>query len=345
MGRARDWIGGAATRLAGRPSATAVLLMYHRVAEPEMDPWGLSVSPANFAEQLEVLRRIASPVPLRRLVRARGGGEAPLPRRAVVVTLDDGYADALHAARPLLEAHGVPATVFVTTGNVGTDREFWWDELERLLLRPGVLPSTLELTVAGRTHRWELGSAARYAEADAVRDRRLLATDARAGTRHSLYHSIWKVLRPVPEDERRTTLRTLAAWVGDAGGPRASHRSLRPAEIEELARGGLVEIGAHTVTHPALPDHSPAAQRREIERSRDVLRQIVGGAVTSFSYPHGECSRRTVALVRRAGFGCACGVEERRADPRGDPLRLPRFFVLDWSGAEFERRLSAWLGG
>ena len=64
-----------------------------------------------------------------------------------MITFDDGYADVLHHAKPLLERHSVPATVFVATGAIGQRREFWWDELGGLFLQPGTLPEELELTV------------------------------------------------------------------------------------------------------------------------------------------------------------------------------------------------------
>jgi peptidoglycan/xylan/chitin deacetylase (PgdA/CDA1 family) len=112
-----------------RRGAVAILL-YHRVAELESDPQQLAVTPARFEEQLRVLRATCTPVALAdvpRLLRAR-----KLPKRPVAVTFDDGYRDNLHEAKPLLERHGVPATVFVASGYVGRGTEFWWDELERL---------------------------------------------------------------------------------------------------------------------------------------------------------------------------------------------------------------------
>src|SRR3954470_15948888 len=105
----------------------ALILLYHRVATPTRDPQLLSVSPERFAEHLEVVRRCAEPVALAGIL-AQGEG----PRAAI--TFDDGYADNLHEAAPLLAAAGVPATVFVVSGQVGTTDEFWWDELERVLL-------------------------------------------------------------------------------------------------------------------------------------------------------------------------------------------------------------------
>jgi peptidoglycan/xylan/chitin deacetylase (PgdA/CDA1 family) len=112
-----------------RRGAIAILL-YHRVAQLGTDPQQLAVDPQTFDEQLTVLRETCTPVALGDvpgMLRARR-----LPRRPVAVTFDDGYRDNLHEAKPLLERHGVPATVFVASGYVGAGKEFWWDELDRL---------------------------------------------------------------------------------------------------------------------------------------------------------------------------------------------------------------------
>lgn len=92
----------------------ALILVYHRIAEVKVDPWELAVRPDHFAEQLQVIRRLGRPLSLRELVRSmRNGG---IPRRAIVVTFDDGYADNLLQAKPLLDRADVPATVFLTAG-------------------------------------------------------------------------------------------------------------------------------------------------------------------------------------------------------------------------------------
>jgi peptidoglycan/xylan/chitin deacetylase (PgdA/CDA1 family) len=112
-----------------RRGALAILL-YHRVAELERDPQRLAVTPEHFDEHLRVLGATCTPVAyadVPSLLRT----PRRLPERAVAVTFDDGYRDNLHAAKPLLERHGVPATVFVASGYVGSGRAFWWDELER----------------------------------------------------------------------------------------------------------------------------------------------------------------------------------------------------------------------
>ena len=94
-----------------------VILMYHRVAVPRVDPWDLAVHPDHFADQLAVLRTSRRPLALSEFVdRARRGS---LPGDAVAITFDDGYADTLRQARPRLAAAGVPATLFLATAFVG----------------------------------------------------------------------------------------------------------------------------------------------------------------------------------------------------------------------------------
>ncbi len=106
--------------LRNRLAPGTLILRYHRVTDLPCDPYEQAVTPSHFAEHLEVLRKECCPLPLQDLLQAVQQGR--VPRRAVAVTLDDGYADNLHNAKPLLERYAIPATVFVATGNLGTRR-------------------------------------------------------------------------------------------------------------------------------------------------------------------------------------------------------------------------------
>src|ERR1700733_9441343 len=115
----------------GRRGGPAIL-MYHRIATPEVDPWRLSVSPERFEEQVQALCMRRTILSMNAFVSRLQSGV--LPHDAVALTFDDGYLDNLLQAKPILETAGVPATVFLTTGRVGSDEEFWWDELARMVL-------------------------------------------------------------------------------------------------------------------------------------------------------------------------------------------------------------------
>jgi peptidoglycan/xylan/chitin deacetylase (PgdA/CDA1 family) len=328
----------------GRSDGRALVLVYHRVAEPPSDPWHLAVTPRNFAEHLEVLREHARPIRLEQLSQALL--ERDLPDRSVVVTFDDGYADNLYNAKPLLERYGIPATVFLITGYIGHEREFWWDELERLLLQPGTLPERLSLIVGGATYRWELDEAAHYSEEDSQRHRRWRAGKEAPTLRHHLYRSLRELLKPLTEGERQRVVQELRGWAGAEEAVRPSNRPLSLEEVVALAQGDLIEVGAHTVTHPALRKLPAAAQRDEILGSKTRLKEILDRPVASFSYPYGgrpDYTAESVSIVREAGFSCACsnfvGVVKRSTDA----FQLPRVRGLDLNGERFAKRLSRWL--
>ncbi|HKP11993.1 MAG TPA: polysaccharide deacetylase family protein [Blastocatellia bacterium] len=329
-------------RLKRRLSRRALVLLYHRVAEADTDPWQLAVTPRHFAEHLQVLRSLGRPASLQQL--SSGLREGRLPRRAIVVTFDDGYADNLLNAKPLLEAHDVPATVFVATGYSHADREFWWDELDRLFLQPGALPRALRLNVRGHGHDWQLEAVADYDDALYRRHLswRVWQKDAPT-SRHAIYRSLWELMHPMSDDERQEVRKALLTWAGASGSARPTHRALTPEEIVELARGGLVEVGCHTVTHPQLSALSGGAQRDEIGRSKAQLEEMLGRRVASFAYPYGrECdyTRETVALVQEAGFDCACSTLPTVVARGTDLFQLPRVAVQDMDGESFARLIS-----
>jgi len=318
----------------------ALILMYHRVSAAQSDPWSLCVSVPRFAEQLAILQKQARLLRLQQLTKVLQEGTTP--SRSVVVTFDDGYADNLHNAKPLLEQYEIPATVFITTGPLDRAGAFWWDELERVLLQPGTLPAVLSLRIDADAHQWELGDSAHYDEAAFQDHRGWRAWQPAPTLRHSVYLAVWQMLRPLPEGQRRTVLDELLSWAGAglAGGPLPGTLSSR--EVVALAQGELVEIGAHTVTHPMLAALPADSQREEIYRSKVSLEGILGYPVTSFSYPYGSRDDETVSLVREAGFACACSTRPGAVGHEADPLQLPRFQVEDWTGDEFATRLSQW---
>lgn len=318
-----------------------LVLMYHRVADESIDPWGLCVSAAHFAEHLDVLSRHARTVPVAELLLDRAdGGHTP---RVVAITFDDGYADNLLAAAPPLERFGLPATVFVTTGYTERGREFWWDALERLFLESGVLPAALDLRVAGAERRLDLGGAAHYPPEEARRHAAWRAYSSDPPTeRHAAFLSTWEHLVTLRDAEQWQALASLRTAAGSVPETRASRRQLSALEIDTLVRGGLVDVGAHTVTHPALPQLDPDAQRSEIHGSREMLEGIVGRTVGGFSYPHGRFSEATVRIVRDVGFTYACSATPGPALERSavaDPFTLGRVMVSDCDGDAFQRLL------
>jgi peptidoglycan/xylan/chitin deacetylase (PgdA/CDA1 family) len=145
------------------------------------------------------------------------------------------------------------------------------------------------------------------------------------------------------ENDRLRLRDNLLSWAGASGCARETHRVLGRDQIAELAAGGLIEIGCHTITHPQLSALGLEWQREEIGGSKHNLEETIGRPVTGFAYPYGrDCdyTAETVALVQEAGFEYSCttsvGVVERGADR----FQLPRIPIQDIDGESLDRLLS-----
>ena len=102
------------------------VLMFHRVIELKHNPWRMAVPPDLFDQYMKYIKENY------RLLRFDEEWSG-IREKSIVVTLDDGYADNIWNALPILEKYQVPATVFVSSENIDTDCEFWWDKLTRLV--------------------------------------------------------------------------------------------------------------------------------------------------------------------------------------------------------------------
>ncbi len=318
--------------------------MYHRIAEPSNDPCRVCVSPHHFSEQLKVLKKHCRLLPLHQIVEAAQAGESL--ERTVGITFDDGYADNLFTAKPLLEEHNVPATMFISTGNWQHNQEFWWDTLDRIFLQPGNLPEALCIEIAGNFYRWSLGDVVQYSEADFERDRRwTIYTPSKADPtiRHSIYRSLSRLFFPLPEQERQSLLTQLVNWAGINSTGRLTHRSLSPEEVRQLGKGNLIDIGAHTVHHPQLATLSTTLQQQEIQQSKVDLETLLGRSINSFAYPYGNYNTQTVDLVRTTNFAYACSTNANKVGHKSDCYQLPRVEVQNCGGEAFARWLVQWL--
>jgi peptidoglycan/xylan/chitin deacetylase (PgdA/CDA1 family) len=326
-------------------SPNAVVLLYHRVSDVRLDSHSLCVTPEHFAEQMQVLRRLGEPVSLRSLTRGLRAGK--LPHRGIVVTFDDGYSDNLYNAKPILEKHDVPATVFVAAGYVGFDGEYWWDELERILLEPGELPPFLTFDINGVNNDIVLGEASVYSEHDYCAHKGWNASARNIPTpRHALYLDLYKKIRPLDPSQRQALLKQICLWAGRGSAARDGYRPLTGPEIGTLVRDGLVAVGAHTVSHPFLSSLPLPAQRDEIRKSKILLENAVQGRVTGFAYPYGGVdayTAQTVEAVKESEFQTAFTTSSGPIGVNSDSLRLPRHTVGNWDGERFARKIREWM--
>jgi len=329
-------MGGALSRLTSRILPRGIILLYHRVAEGTRDPQLLCVSPENFAAQMQVLRSAYRPGSLRALSEA--GWLNPWPSRTAVVTFDDGYADNLLNAKPILQRYDIPATVFVASGFVGTRQVPYWDELAHLLLRSPSLPSRLDLALKGGLTSWDFTCEPPVESSWTVLQGSTLA-------RQNAYMVLCAHLRLSPPSEREHLMTELRNWSGDIGTKTAPDRFMTPGELRQLTGDGLIEIGAHTMTHPNLALLPESEQRLEIARGRARLEEMAGRPVRSFAYPYGcrdNYTSSTIGIVKKEGFACACSNFGGAVWFGSDRYQLPRVLVRNWSADEFASKIAGY---
>ena len=298
----------------------ALILGYHRISATQEDTYEVCVSPENFEEHLAVLRKYTHTIGLSKLVQHLKEGS--VPQKWVAITFDDGYADNLYIAKPMLEKYEVPATVFVCTGNPG--KEFWWDELERL-----VASSTAEFNALARQMQ-ENGFPWTAPDADLLK---------RSQFRHSLYY----FLLTLEVEEQNRAMQVIRDWSGVLPEERGARRSLEPSELLQLAGGGLVELGSHTRNHPMLPQLSLERQREEIITGKQELESILGRPVDGFSYPNGRATWDAKRIVQELGFAYACTSLHDTVRPGADLYELTRFWQKDVRGDKFMEALNLWM--
>ncbi len=291
-----------------------VILVYHRVMELAPDPEMIAVSPENFRRHMDYVKG-------KYHVLRFEDEWTNLKEPAVVVTFDDGYADNVLEALPILEEMEVPATFFVSTGHIGTGQEFWWHRLEGMLLQDGEFPSLFKLEDSRYGRIWNAASLEQ---------------------RKMLYASLNRLMQKVDPDRREKWLDQLGKWTNGAHGDRDRHRSMTQEELKSLAASPWATIGAHTVTHSALSALDEKQQRREIYSSKRDLENLIGKEVKTFSYPFGrkqDYSRISVRLCREAGFIRAASNFPGQVHRWTDPFELPRHLVRNWNVDTFVAEL------
>lgn len=325
-----------------------LILLYHRVADEPSDPYGLCVSPVQFREHLELLRELGRPMPVCDMARAVEDGA--LPNRAIGVTFDDAYIDVLETAVPLLMEYEIPATVFVTVGPEGREREFWWDELERIFFQSERLPEVLEMEIDGENRSWNLGDGPDiqpppHSPAEGTGRPWHLNDEDVPTLRHAAFREVYHLLRPLPTPARTALMDRLLAWAGDrADVVRPTHRAMTPEEVAGMTRSGLIHAGAHTVSHPDLTSQTEGVSREEVRRSKSDLTDWIGSEVQGFAYPYGLHDPASASAVRDAGFAFACTGDYRSVRNRDDALLLPRIDVPAGAGRFLDDLARRFLG-
>ncbi len=300
--------------LRARRSGAFHILMYHHVADRE-EVFLPHVPARVFGRQMEYLKKEYRVRDLDELVEMIKRGEA-IPARSVAITFDDEYDDVYRNAFPVLRRLDLPATVFITTGFVGTDRLPWTDELGFLFKETA--RTGLEIEIGGRKEQFNFRDEA-----------------ARLG----VFREVKNRLKALYESERAELFEQVKEQL--AVSSRNPVRILTGPQIREMVEAGI-SFGAHTVHHPILTRIPPRRAQEEIGESKVQLERILSREVKGFCYPNGEAGDFNdviKSMVQHAGYQYGCTTVEGVNGPAADRYALKRTWTSEPSLPLFAARL------
>ena len=299
----------------------AVVLTYHRVLPRERSEASFStdaivVSPEAFRRQMQLLRRLFTPLAADQFADALSSGR--MPPGACLVTFDDGWYDNLDHALPILRECAVPAVLFVATDYIGTGNCFWQERLSRALNAARQIPEH---------------SAALFAEIGASHLLGTPLTPAAAKTAIRTIIDRYKARPQAEIDALVSKVESLLELSGVAAGTQHPDRFLTWDQVRQLGNSGVVSIGSHCCTHTPLTKLDAGAVQFELQRSRQVIRERTGFDPKDLAYPNGDHDAQIAKAVHDTGYRCAYTTHRGHVDATADAFRLQRINIHEQSTA------------
>ncbi len=280
----------------------AFLLNYHRIVQsPDSEGFfvqpGMYVSPFTFRLHLSFLKRHFQVLPLQDLV-ARIETKSSISG-CCAITFDDGWVDNYFLAYPMLQQFEMPATIFLATGFIGTDRLFWPDE------------------VAYHLKHMEFSQLANFSAILKILPSHIL----RSSLSDKQLDQVITTLKAYSPEERREFLIRLRSRCGISFNRRMM---MNWNEIKEMVSSGLVRVGSHSHEHVFLDQVSLEEANKEVALSRREIEQRLGVSPTMFAYPNGNLAGGIGPVLKRNGFKAAVTTRKAWFNGRVNKYKIPR---------------------
>ena len=284
------------------------ILRYHAIHE---DPTqnehtigcGITHSTASFELQMKALAMKFHPISLDDLLSSLEEGRR-LPNRAVVVTFDDGYADNLEIAAPILKKYDIPACFYITVGPVDSGGMPWFARIRHAMTQTRVSRWT---DSEGKIHELNDG--------------------------HRRIEAFWAASRALAKstgEQQQNLLNEIEAELDVEPLRRSDCRMLTWDQVRALHKAGHI-IGSHTVSHSNSAYISGAELESEFSMSKRRLEEELQAPVIHFSYPspilEPHFSTESIERSRRAGYRTAVTSSAGVVRLGDNPLSLRRVFA------------------
>jgi peptidoglycan/xylan/chitin deacetylase (PgdA/CDA1 family) len=286
------------------------ILLYHRIIVSDYQYWSLNISPEIFEKQIKYISENYHVLRLD----DDWTGKVSKDEKYVVITFDDGYVDNFRNALPVLEKYNVPATFFVSTDNIDSDKMYWWDELEKIFILDG--------------YHGEFDFDKEIFQVRTLEDRKKVCMYIR------------NKLKNLQPDIRSHRLNELRKALGLKEAVTDELRCLSSKELKCMAASSVVSIGGHTKSHLSMGNtESKELLKQEVMESKKLLEKIIIKPISVFAYPFGsdeDYNETAEQIIKDNGFDKIVIVKNANASVKSDMYRLPRHMVLENMDLEHE---------
>jgi peptidoglycan/xylan/chitin deacetylase (PgdA/CDA1 family) len=295
-----------------------VILVYHGITSNNFfhPPWTL-LPVSLFEKHIRFLKQHYKILPLGDVVSALNQKKV-LPTNTAVVTFDDGYRNNFTNAFPILSKYGIPATIFLTAGYIGTRRLLPLDKAYLL-----------------------------------CRDAQIDYFQSRANNKHEplsfrndkermlSYNRMAEILKKLSTSDQELYLKMFQEGLGvtkfhTKNAINEDFRIVSWDEVITMRNSGWIEIGSHTVSHEILTNVPDKIAEKEIANSKSILEEYLNEPITLFAYPNGQesdFSENHIKILCRTGFSCSVTTIPALNFSNENIYRLKRMsFGSDFSG-------------
>lgn len=273
-----------------------VVLTYHRVGNPDELPWNFPyVRTQDFEHQVRYLCQEYDILPLDTLVRHIHEKDS-WPRRAAIITFDDGYKNNFTYAYPILRKYNVPATINLTTAHIGTGNLFWFDKVKFCLWH--TKHKVIQLDKLGTYH--------------------IKSNNDRMRTASRINEK----LKKLTEKEKNLIIDDLTNALDVDIPPDLGKALILSWDEVRAMRDAGISFGAHSLNHPNLTKLPVEQVKREIVQSKIEIEERLGQDITVFCYPNGAFNAKISELVKEAGFHYALTSIPRMVDLKTNPYEF-----------------------
>jgi peptidoglycan/xylan/chitin deacetylase (PgdA/CDA1 family) len=290
------------------PEGKLIILAYHNISDESSHPFKLrpEISTQQLELQLEILKKSYQVVSLEEGIKFLKRGKE-LKDKLAAITFDDSYESFYTFAFPLLKKYNFPATVFLPTDFINSQRIFWWDELHQVIAY--AVPSGESASVLIPVIGEKLAKQFNEAEKDFKR-------------REQFLESLEFYLKNIEEGLRQEKIERLKELLLTEHNVKlAKLRNLDWNQIAEMSREGI-SFGSHTCSHLNLKFASLEKAREELTKSKEIIEEKIKARVISFAYPFEadfETHLRVGPILINLKYECACagwmGVNLSNFDP------------------------------